>query len=220
MIAAVLDRATIGTSSGSQLVRHPPIDVVLAAGRLFEVATTSGLGAVAGPFAVIALLSGQTTSGMVVAGAPVSSKAILEVRRLSGLTWDQLARIFAVDRRSLHFWASGKPLSPANEERLQRLLVTIRRIDRGAAAATRALLFTPLVDGAIPYDLLCAEQFDRLMVLVGGRLGTPTAPELSSRARAARKPRPPAEHLGAEQDRVHKDEGVLLSTTPIRTKRE
>jgi hypothetical protein len=152
--------------------------------------------------------------------APVSSQAILEVRRLSGLTWDQLARIFAVDRRSLHFWASGKPLSPTNEELLQRLLATIRRIDRGAAAATRTLLFTPLVDGTIPYDLLRAEQFNRLVVLVGGKQGRPTAPVLSSRARAARKPRPPIELLGAEQDSMHKDEGVLLSVTPIRTKHE
>ena len=55
----------------------------------------------------------QTTAGAVVPSAQPAGAAIGELRRLSGLTWDQLARIFSVSRRSLHFWASGKPMTPA-----------------------------------------------------------------------------------------------------------
>ena len=45
----------------------------------------------------------------------------------------QLATLFGVARRSLHLWASGRPMSGPNEERLHRLVAVLRRIDRGAA---------------------------------------------------------------------------------------
>ncbi len=38
---------------------------------------------------------------------------ICEVRRLSGLTWKQMAGIFGVTSRSVHFWVSGRPMSEA-----------------------------------------------------------------------------------------------------------
>jgi hypothetical protein len=45
------------------------------------------------------------------------------------------------------------------------------------------------------------------------------APALSAQARAARKPRSPADLPGGLQDSVHKEAGVLLSVTPIRARR-
>jgi len=45
------------------------------------------------------------------------------------------------------------------------------------------------------------------------------APALSPEARAARKPRPPTDLLVGLQDSVHKEEGALLSVTPIRARR-
>jgi hypothetical protein len=44
------------------------------------------------------------------------------------------------------------------------------------------------------------------------------APALSPEARAARKPRPPADLLVGLQDSVHRGEGALLSVTPIRAR--
>lgn len=147
---------------------------------------------------------------------------LLELRRISGLSWDELSRVFGVDRRSLHFWASGKRPNPVNEERLQRLLAAMRCIDRGTAAATRAVLLAPLPDGTLPYDLLCAEQFDRAVALVGEGRGRvqPVPPALSAQARAARRPRPPTDLLVGLQAALHKDEGRLLGAVAIRTKRE
>ena len=49
----------------------------------------------------------RTTAGGLISVAVPAGTAIGELRRLSGLTWDQLARLFNVSRRSLHFWASG-----------------------------------------------------------------------------------------------------------------
>lgn len=46
------------------------------------------------------------------------------------------------------------------------------------------------------------------------------APALSPEARADRKPRPPTDLLVGLQDSVHKEEGALLSVTPIRGRRE
>ena len=55
----------------------------------------------------------QTSAGVSVSSIAPSGAAIGELRRLSGLTWDQLARLFNLSRRSLHFWASGKPMAPS-----------------------------------------------------------------------------------------------------------
>jgi len=99
----------------------------------------------------------QTTAGASVLLAEPAAAAIGELRRLSGFTWDQLARLFNVSRRSLHFWASGKPMAPSNEEHLQRLLAVFRKIDRGSASANRTALLGVREDGSLPFDLLATE---------------------------------------------------------------
>ena len=35
---------------------------------------------------------------------------IFELRRLTGFTWDELALLLSVTRRSLHLWANGGPI--------------------------------------------------------------------------------------------------------------
>lgn len=58
--------------------------------------------------------------------------AIGELRHLSGLTWEQLSSIFAISRRSLHLWASGKSMIEC-EDHLQRVLDVVRKIDKGCS---------------------------------------------------------------------------------------
>ena len=36
---------------------------------------------------------------------------IFELRRLTGFTWDELALLLSVTRRSLHLWANGGPIN-------------------------------------------------------------------------------------------------------------
>ncbi len=162
----------------------------------------------------------QTTAGAIVPSAQPAGSAIGELRRLSGLTWDQLARMFSVSRRSLHFWASGKPMAPSNEEHLQRVLAVLRKIDRGAATANRTALLSVREDGTIPFDLLVNGEYERALSLLGpgdGRRVSP--PKLSEKARAARTRRPPEELVGALQDRIHPTSGRLLAAKPIATSR-
>ncbi len=158
----------------------------------------------------------QTTAGAVVSVTQPAGAAIAELRRLSGLTWEQLARMFSVSRRSLHFWASGKPMAASNEEHLQRALAVLRKIDRGAASANRTALLGVREDGTIPFDLLVSGEYERVVSLLGtgdGRRVSPT--KLSKDARAARAPRPPEDLVGALQDRIHPTSGRLLAAKPI-----
>ena len=93
-------------------------------------------------------------------------KAISELRRVSGLTWRQLGQLFEVSRRSVHFWASGKPLNTANEQRLMRVLEVVRGADRGSARNMR----TALLDaskGMTPFDMLITQRFDEARVALG-----------------------------------------------------
>jgi hypothetical protein len=92
-----------------------------------------------------------------------TSKAIHELRFKTGLSWDRLSRLFGDQRRSLHFWASGKPLSEKNEEKLYHLLALVRTIDRGSARANRTLLLKPIEDGdGSPFDLLLQDKFEEV----------------------------------------------------------
>lgn len=142
----------------------------------------------------------QTTSGPRPVEAP--GDAIGEIRRLSGLTWDQLARVFDVSRRALHFWASGKPMSAEHQERLNRVLYVISRIARDDPQATRAALLMPLLDdGETALDLLAQHQFDAVIELLGryGRREWPQQPPTEDRLY---NPLPPATLLGALEDPV------------------
>ncbi len=161
----------------------------------------------------------QTTAGISVNLVDRAGAAIAELRRLSGFTWEQLARLFSVSRRSLHFWASGKAMTPANEEHLQRLLLVVRKIDRGSASANRAELLAVRDDGGILFDLLANRQYDRVFSLLGpGEARRVVAPKLSDEAMAARAPRPPEELVDALQDRVHRETGIARGAKSVRAR--
>ena len=159
----------------------------------------------------------QTTAGAPVLAAEIGRGAIAELRRVSGLTWEQLANLFNVSRRSLHFWASGKPMTAGNEEHLQRLLAVLRKIDRGSASANRAVLLSVCEGGQLPIDLLTRGEYDEFVSLVGtGETRRSTPQRTSERARAVRAPRPPEELVGALQDRIHPTSGRLMSAKSVR----
>lgn len=134
-----------------------------------------------------------TTSGITFRSPETTQKSVNELRRLSGLTWDQLAKVFNVSRRSLHFWASGKPLSSSSEEQLNRVLGTIQYIDRGSASLNRSLLLQPNSNGNLLLDLLVTGEYEELKQIVGAG-NAPHKPELgalSEEEHRMRMPLPP-----------------------------
>lgn len=160
----------------------------------------------------------QTSAGGTAMRVAVPAAQIAELRRLSGLTWDQLARTFDLSRRALHYWASGRPSTPANEERLQRMLAVVRRIDRGSGVATREALLAAGGDGRIALDLLAAGEFDEVARRLGqrGSAARPVIPRISEAARQERRPPAPATLLDARHDTIHRDAG---SSRPAKSAR-
>lgn len=147
---------------------------------------------------------------------PKSSAAIAELRRLSGFTWDRLARLFRVSRRSLHFWASGKEMTPSNKEHLQRLLAVVRQIDRGSASANRQMLLEACGDGIFPFDLLVIGDYECVMSLLGlNKSCRVETPKLSEESLVVRAPQPPEELVSALHDQVHPTSGRFRAARAV-----
>ena len=145
---------------------------------------------------------------------------IAELRRLTGLTWEQLAHLFNVSRQTVHFWASGSKPSADNTVHIKCVLDATRVIDRGSIAENRVALVATRGDGAALLDQLAAGNYDVVISTLGRgrqRLAN-TATALSSSSKAARLPRPPEELVDAFQDRVYEDAGPARVGRAVRTK--
>jgi DNA-binding transcriptional regulator YiaG len=130
----------------------------------------------------------------------VSRKAVMEIRRLTGFTWEQLAQLFNVSRRTLHFWASGQKLNSFNEQQLYLLLDTIRYIDRGGASLNRSILLNPIENETRPFDLLIAGKYRKVKDILGS-INLPKKPELkplSEEAERLRRPLDPETLVSAD----------------------
>jgi DNA-binding transcriptional regulator YiaG len=138
---------------------------------------------------------------------PASSPAenpIAELRRRSGLTWEQCAQVMGVERRTLHFWEAGRGMRPVHEERLQRLLQVVRRADRGSAMATRVLLLDAS-QGVMLKDLLAEGRLEEAWARVAEMPSVPAEPRpspLEPEVRASRRDLPLAERLDLRDDPV------------------
>jgi transcriptional regulator with XRE-family HTH domain len=207
----------LSSTSALGVMRHPTTNYLIGS-RVFmdrSSTNTSGVNTDQAFWATVeTTTSGITLPPFISSGAP--QKSLGELRRLSGLTWEQLAKLFNVSRRSLHFWASGQPLSPFNEGQLNRLLGTLRYIDRGSASLNRSLLLKVDDNGNLLFDLLVAGKYEELRRIVGAgnapqksQLGS-----LSKDAYAARMPQNPEDLVGALQDPVHQEVGT---TRPAKT---
>lgn len=148
-----------------------------------------------------------------------TSRDIVKLRRSSGLTWEQLAQLFGVSRRALHFWASGKPMSARNTEHLQRVVAVLQRVDRGSASANRATLLEP-TQGVLPFDLLTRHDYEGALRLLGASPthARPPRPRPSAEALAARAPRRPAELVDALEDTVHHESGRVRKAKSVKVR--
>lgn len=135
--------------------------------------------------------------------AESTAEAIMEIRRRSGLTWEELGELFDVSRRSVHHWANGKPVTARHDRTIRSMLAALRHLDQGSQGGTRALLLA--VDrtmGVSSLDLLKDGRFDEAMGRVEAvRVPEPPRTPLSPAARDARRSPAPALLLGAEQER-------------------
>lgn len=86
--------------------------------------------------------------------------ALFDLKSTSGLTWDELSKLFSVSRRSLHHWMNGKRLTPENEATLGRLRAFVLLVGNTDHLQTRDILLSPTMRGKTVYDLLRGGAFD------------------------------------------------------------
>jgi DNA-binding transcriptional regulator YiaG len=142
-ITSICLLALFGTSSG----------VVAPNPELFVPATTAWQSAPLAPQSarhvglsvMVTSTTGTFTASPSGVYKPASPAADLRhFHEASGLTWDQVARMFGVSRRSVHLWAAGGRMSSSNEETLARLTSTLVALQGETPDARRhELLRTP-----------------------------------------------------------------------------
>ena len=147
-------------------------------------------------------------------------RAISELRRISGLTWAELSRLFGVSPRCIHAWASGRTPDAVAEQHLLQLLDVMRHADRGDARSNRTALFE-VTDGGTPFDLLASKRFDEAQAILGRGSGRqrPTLTELDDANSAERRPPAPEELINALNDKVHEDLGHGRAAGTVRNRR-
>lgn len=140
------------------------------------------------------------------AGVAEASSLLHDIRTLSGLTWQQLARVFGVDRRSLHLWAKGARLSAEHAERLQRIRAIVGRADAGNSESTRHRLLTIVHDERSVLDLLAEGRDDEVVQWLARRETRQQPrrrpPTLSVEEHRSRQAFSPVEILDARHDDV------------------
>jgi DNA-binding transcriptional regulator YiaG len=116
------------------------------ASALIACSSTSAQAATVAPVRI------DSTSAGVAIGArekdinPSTADALDEIKRRSGLTWGQLARIFNVSRRTVHSWANGAAVRVGHIGLVTQLLERVREFDDQPSFKVRDRLLGLSVD--------------------------------------------------------------------------
>lgn len=130
--------------------------------------------------------------------AQTTGEAVHELRRRSGLTWEELGDLFSVSRRSVHHWASGEVLAAKHERHVREVLNAIRQTDRGESRKTRDALLMTDDRGISALALLKAGDTEAAVTMLGGGVApTESRTTLSTAAREARSRPRATDYLGA-----------------------
>lgn len=105
------------------------------------------------PIVVAQPVSHSASTTAVPGGVQSTRDRVEQLRTLSGLTTDQVARLMGVSRRSVHNWLGGGPMAAGNEERLAQLLDVMHRIP-GSAQDRRARLLDSSAGRSLFHRLL------------------------------------------------------------------
>ncbi|MEU1432151.1 hypothetical protein ABZ412_34295 [Nocardia sp. NPDC005746] len=73
--------------------------------------------------------------------------AVRWLHESSGLTWDQLGRVFGVSRRAVHMWASGSRMNASNVETLHELIAVVQQLGADTPEERRSALLAADADG-------------------------------------------------------------------------
>jgi transcriptional regulator with XRE-family HTH domain len=131
------------------------------------------------------------------------AQRISDIRLHTGLTWEQVARLFGVSRRTVHLWASGSAMSSEHEEHLHRVFSAIESSGLFEVHGSRAaILFTAGSGGSCPFDMLVSGRYEE------------AARELRLRAPPVHGPQRRVPDASVFQERRPLSPAVLMSGLP------
>lgn len=170
---------------------------------VFEVAFTSA--------------GGQAHMGAAVTVAS-RADAVAELRRITSLTWAELAELFHVDAPTVLAWVSGRAPSAQSGERIDAVHRAVKGAARGAPTDVREWLFAPLSSGGTRFGALVNGHLALAPMTSGDSAEVKRPGPLPIERQRERLPLPPATLAGALQDRVHIDRSRLIKATPLTLK--
>ncbi len=89
----------------------------------------------------------ERASGTNTSDSPSTGEIVRWLHTSSGLTWDQLGRLFGVSRRSVHMWANGARMNATNVETLHEIAAFIREHGDSSPEDVRNAVLSPGIDG-------------------------------------------------------------------------
>lgn len=82
---------------------------------------------------------------------------LADLHQSSGLTWDQMARLFGVGRRAVHGWAMGATANQHHQALAAALAKRVRELD-ASPEQVKVALFAPRPGGSSIYTDLIRER--------------------------------------------------------------
>lgn len=99
---------------------------------------------------------------------------LFEIRRLTGFTWNEIAALLCVDRRTVHNWVKGSAIREANRNKVADALRVLRYLDRGAAAQNRTILALREAGEDAVSDLISKDLFEEAKRRAGPGITRPS----------------------------------------------
>lgn len=129
---------TVGCAATSTLSMVTPGDAVALNASLVQPSTLAAI-----PVQPAPTLDQSAVPGM-----------LQRLRRLSGLSWGEIARAVGVSRRTIHNWLAGARVAGVHLTRLLELGRVVDNVSTGSVEATRTAMMRPSADGRSILDEL------------------------------------------------------------------
>ena len=94
------------------------------------------------------------------------SENLFELRRLTGFTWERLADLLNVERRTLNNWVEGSEIQGCNHEHIAKTLSVMRFADRGSAEENAAALGKRTMERS-PFEAIKARRYLNARLYMG-----------------------------------------------------
>lgn len=91
-----------------------------------------------------------------------TTENVYELRRLTGLSWIDLADLLNVDRRTLHNWIKGRNVSRRNARHIAETLALMKYVDRGSSDENASAIFRRSVLGRTAFEEVKRGQYDEV----------------------------------------------------------